>query len=91
MTWGGKGLLELTSHVTVPHEGVRPELKGDWNQEAEIETEAMKECCYWLVPRTTITGVVPPTMGWTLLYQSLIMKMTYRPAYSPVLWRHFLN
>lgn len=44
-----------------------PELKGDWNQEAEIEAEAMKECCLLACSQdhhhksgTTHNGLDPP-------------------------------
>jgi hypothetical protein len=34
--------------------------------------------------------MAPPIMGWALPHQALI-KMPYSLAYSPILWRHFLN
>jgi hypothetical protein len=49
--------------------------------------------CFLIKPRTTSLGREPSTMGWALSHKSLIKKkkMPYRLAYSPVLWRHFLN
>ena len=38
--------------------------------------------CFLTEPRTTSPGMAPPTMGWALLYQSLIKKMPYKFTYS---------
>lgn len=52
---------------------------------------------YWLAPHgssvcfNSSPGMAPPTMCWALPHQSLIMKMPYRPACSPILWRHSLT
>jgi hypothetical protein len=46
--------------------------------------------CFLIEPRTTCPGMAPPTMGWALPHQSLIKKMPYRLAHSPLL-RHFLT
>lgn len=43
--------------------------------------------CFHVEPRTTISGVAPPTMYQALPHQSLIKEMPY----SWTLWRHFLN
>jgi hypothetical protein len=43
--------------------------------------------CFLIEPRTTSPGMAPPTMGWALPHQTLIMKM---PT-SWILRRHFLN
>ena len=51
---------------------------------------ACSACCV-IERRTTSPGMAPPTMGWALPYQSLIKEIPYRLAYSPILWRHFLN
>jgi hypothetical protein len=37
------------------------------------------------------SGSAPPTMGWALPHQSLVEQMSYRFAYSLILWRHFLS
>lgn len=47
--------------------------------------------CFLIELRTTNPGVASATMGWALHHQSLIKKMTYMRAYSPVLWKHFLS
>ena len=48
--------------------------------------------CSLTQPRTTSLGMQPHTMAWVLTHQSLIKKMSYRLAYSPILRRHyFLN
>jgi hypothetical protein len=47
--------------------------------------------CFLIVPRITIPGMAPSTMGWALPYQLPVKKMPCRLAYSPILWRHFLN
>lgn len=38
-------------------------------------------------PGTTSLGLAPPTMGWALVYQSLVKKMCCRFAYR----KRFLN
>jgi hypothetical protein len=61
-----------------------------------------KHAAYWLASggllslisyrtKATSQGMAPPTVGWALPRPPLIRKMTYRPAYSHILWRHFLN
>jgi len=40
---------------------------------------------------TTSPGLLFLTMALVLPNQSLIKKMPYRLAYSPISWRHFLN
>jgi hypothetical protein len=47
--------------------------------------------CFLIEPVTTCPGMPPPTMGYLLLHQSLIEKMSYKLDYSLVSWRHFLN
>jgi hypothetical protein len=46
---------------------------------------------FLIEPRTASPGMAPPTMGWPLPCQLLIRKMLFKPAYSLILWRHFLN
>jgi hypothetical protein len=50
-------------------------------QEAEADAEAMEECCllacsacFLIEPRTTSSGMAPPTTSWAFLYQLLIKK-----------------
>jgi hypothetical protein len=45
---------------------------------------------FHIEPRTTSSGMVPPTMDWAH-HQSFTKTIPYRPVYSLVLWRHFLN
>lgn len=47
--------------------------------------------CFLTRSRTICSGMVPPTVGWSLLHPSLIKNIPYRPAYSPILWRHFFQ
>jgi hypothetical protein len=47
--------------------------------------------CFLIEPRTTSPRMASPTMGWALPNQSLIKKMPYSLACSPILWRHVLN
>lgn len=35
--------------------------------------------------------MAPPTVAWALRNQSVIKKMSYRLAYTQILWRHFSN
>ena len=44
--------------------------------------------CFLIEFRTTSLNIVPSTVGRALPYWSLIKKMSYRLAYSPILWRH---
>jgi hypothetical protein len=70
---------------------------GTWRE--ELMQRPWRHAAYWLVLqgslsllcyRTITPRTVPPTMGWDLLHQSLIKKMTYRLAYNLILWKHFL-
>ena len=72
--------------------------KQDRNLEAGADAEAMEgycllafSACFLTETRATSPGMVSPTMGWALLYQSLIKNMPYRLAYSPILWGHCRN
>jgi hypothetical protein len=47
--------------------------------------------CFLIERRTTSPGMAPPTMGWALPHPSLIKKMLYRLACSPILGKYFLN
>lgn len=46
--------------------------------------------CFFMGFRTTSPGMAPSVTGWFLSHESLIKKVLYRLAYSPVLHRHFL-
>ena len=67
---------------------------GSWRQ--ELMQRPWKDAAYWIVPyacsvcflavlRATSPRTAPPTMSWACPYQSLIKKMPYRLAYSPIL------
>ena len=43
--------------------------------------------CFLIEPKTTSPGMAPPTLGWALSIDKLLIKMSY----SWILWRHFLN
>jgi hypothetical protein len=43
-----------------------------------------------LLSYRTPVPMIPPTMDWDLLYQSLIKEMSYGLAYSLILRRHFV-
>lgn len=72
------------------------------NLESEMEAKTMKECrCLFFMTcsvsllklqlKFTFLRVASPTLGWTLLHQSLSKKMPHRLAYGPLLWRHFFE
>jgi hypothetical protein len=96
---GRKGFTSLTVPSKIHHQ--KQQLKQGRDPEAAADTEAKEgaaycllpmacSTCFLIEPRTTCPGMSPPTMGWALLHQSLIKKMFYKLAYSPIL-RHFLN
>ena len=39
---------------------------------------------FFLESRTTSPGMTPPTVVWAHPHQSLIKKISYRPAYRPI-------
>jgi hypothetical protein len=62
----------------------------------------MEGVVYWIVLHCLLSllsyrtqdhspGMAPNTMGWALLYQSLIRKMLYRLAYNCNFWKYFLR
>ena len=95
---GRKGFVWLTlPHHCSSLKEVRTGTQGR-NKEAGADAEAMERgcllactACFSIEPRITSPGVAPSTMAWALPHQSLTKSVPYRLAYSPILWRHFLN
>lgn len=89
-TWGGVSVFGLLFHITVIEE-----IQGRNSNRAEAcwggaDGEAMRIVAYWLAQLFSCSGgLVPPEMDWTFPYQSLIKKITYRFACSPILYRQF--
>jgi hypothetical protein len=77
---------------------VREELKQGRNLDTGLMQRPWWGAAYWLAqsafswnPGPLAQEWPPPTLGYALLYQSLIKRMPYRPTYSLISWRHFLN
>lgn len=47
--------------------------------------------CFLIPSRNTCPGRALCKLGWAFLYQSVIKETLHRLAYSPAIWRHFLN
>lgn len=71
-----------------------------WKQ--KLMQRAWKDAAYHLAPSdllnllfiessTTSPGMASPTMSWVLPDQTLIKKLPYKLACSPILWHLFLN
>jgi hypothetical protein len=81
-----------TSQFTIKgSQGRNSNRAGTWTQ--ELMLRPWRTAAYRLAPPGG-----PPAQGWhypgwdgPFLHQSLIEKMPYRLAYSPVSWRHFLS
>lgn len=72
--------------------GLERELIQGRNLKAGVGAEGLEGCCLMacsarllVEPRTMSPRVSAPTVGWALPHQSLIKKMPYRLAYSPVI------
>jgi hypothetical protein len=88
-SWEGKSLFCLYFHITVNHwRDVRAETGRQ-----ELLHRPWKSAAHWFAPpgllnlifyRTRITspGMLPPTIGWALPYQSLVLKMPYKLSCS---------
>lgn len=62
-----------------------------------------RNCCLWTCwlmacsayflkwARTTSPGVAPSAMGWTILHQSLVKKMSHKLSHRPTWWGHFFQ
>ena len=102
---GGKGLFCLHFHITAHQQrksGLELKFKAG-NLRQELMQKPWRNDTYRFVlhgllsllsnrtQATTTSGLTPLTMVWALLPQSLIKKMPYRLAYSPIWWSHFLN
>jgi hypothetical protein len=72
------------------------------NLEAGADAGAIEECCLLACSHGLLSLLSYRTqdyqplgdtiiMIWGLPHQSLIKKIPYRLAYSPILWRHFIN
>jgi hypothetical protein len=98
---GGEGVIQLTRphcllFITKGSQDRNSHRAGTWEQEMMqrpwrvLLTGLLPmacSACFVIKPRTTSTGVAPPTMGWALLNRWLIEKMPY----SFISRRHFLN
>lgn len=94
-TWVGTGLLGLQFHITVDQQR-KSEQEVKHGQEpggrnwCRVSEGVLLTCflltvysvCFLIEPRITSPGVAPPTKGWALIHQSLIMKMSYRLAFN---------
>ena len=99
-SFGREGFIWLTrTHHCSPSLDVRAGTQTGRNLEAGADADFKEECCLlacssWFAPiepRTINLGMAPPTVGFTFHHASIIKKMFYRLANSPVLWRCFLN
>ena len=92
-SWGGKGLFVLLFHShSSSLKEVRTATQTGQEPGGRSSCRDHGGCCLracstlFIEPR-----MVLPTMGRALPHQSLIMKIPYRFACSPILWMHFLN
>lgn len=100
---GRKGFDCFYFHIIVHHwSKSRQYLTQGSNLEAGTQTEIMEGAVSWLVLHELLSllsyrtqdhspGMVPTTVDWTLLCQSLIRKMFCRLAYHWIFWKHFLS
>jgi hypothetical protein len=93
-TWVGKGLFLFS----LPHDSSSQREVGAGTRKQELIQRPWRNAAYWLPPlgcstyfliqpRNTCPGLEPPMVGWSLLYQSLINMLSYKPNW----WRHFLD
>jgi hypothetical protein len=90
-TWGGKDLFGFYFHGTVHHQSKSgQEFKQSRNLKTGAVTEALLVHASRLVQHAFLQNPGPqpeiasPTMGWALPHQSLIEKISYRLACSPI-------
>lgn len=67
--------------------------RGIWSRQ-EWKQRPWADATYWLAPKVhsqlpllyilELPQVMPDTVGWALIHQSVVKKMTHGPAYSPV-------
>lgn len=103
---GRKGFVLWSFHITVHYQRKSgQEFKEGRNLEAGADAEAVERSCLLACPLTFTYSACchielkTPTQGWhhsqqtgfPFPSQSLIKKMPFRLAYSPILWKHFLH
>lgn len=91
--WVGGSLFQFAFYCDVKHSP-----KATWGR----KTKPLRNFIYWLVShdlptllsyRTQdhLSGMTPPTVGWTLSHQSWIEKMLHRLAHRLVWLSYFLS
>ena len=64
---------------------------GTWRQELMQKPCRVLPTGLFLVACSARPRMTPSTMRWAWPHQSLIKKIPYKLAYTPILWRHSLN
>lgn len=84
-----KGFICLTYPERQSMREARAVTQTEQGLEAGADAEAKEGCCLLVCLAYFLTELKSSSPGTALPHQSVINRMSYRFAYSPVLWKYF--